>query len=397
MKEKLFKLAKDIEKLVNINKIYNANIITELHANENAHSRILRMFLQYDDGTEEYPILRKFIEIPKVKDIISDIDFNKCIFRNEQERIDLLIENSSHAIIIENKIYGAVDQESQLERYIECVINHGIEKSNIFVIYLTKDGEKTVDVNSFTQIAKDYLDYEEGVDNGRFILLNYRYDILPWLETMVLPNCTLKEELLISALKQYIDYLNNILGLRENNQQNRKIMETIKDALEIKSIDDCIKIVDQLDGLTREVNNLRDKMTEEIGKKYVEEPFNKYLQAKDKSYSLECCFSYNCIWICVYSTNWKDFYFKVELDKGLFYGIINKDKDNPYKIMNKEPFINNKFKDTIWWPAWKYFSRSDLRYQQNPEFWHKVETKDFENYLENIFEEILSLLEESKK
>ena len=169
MKEKLFKLAKDIDKLVNINKIYNANIITELHANENAHSRILRMFLQYDDGTEEYPILRKFIEIPKVKDIISDIDFNKCIFRNEQERIDLLIENSSHAIIIENKIYGAVDQESQLERYIECVINHGIEKSNIFVIYLTKDGEKTVDVNSFTQIAKDYLDYEEGVDNGRFI------------------------------------------------------------------------------------------------------------------------------------------------------------------------------------------------------------------------------------
>lgn len=46
----LLKLAKEINDLINRNRVYNANIITELHANENAHSRILRMFLQYDDG-----------------------------------------------------------------------------------------------------------------------------------------------------------------------------------------------------------------------------------------------------------------------------------------------------------------------------------------------------------
>ena len=39
MKEQLLKLAEDINKLVNQNKTYNANIIAELHANENAHSR----------------------------------------------------------------------------------------------------------------------------------------------------------------------------------------------------------------------------------------------------------------------------------------------------------------------------------------------------------------------
>ena len=69
----------------------------------------------------------------------------------------MLIENALQAIIIENKIYGAVDQESQLERYIECVIMHGKKESNIYVVYLTKDGEKSVDNSSFTQKAKNYL------------------------------------------------------------------------------------------------------------------------------------------------------------------------------------------------------------------------------------------------
>jgi len=396
MKEQLLKLAEDINKLVNQNKTYNANIIAELHANENAHSRILRMFLQYDDGTKEYPILRKFLDIPKVKDVILNVEIKGCRFTNEQERIDLLIENASQAIIIENKIYGAVDQESQLERYIECVIMHEKKESNIYVVYLTKDGEKSVDNSSFTQKAKKYLNYKED-DNGRFIPLSYRYDILPWLETIVLPNCTIKEDLLISALKQYIDYLKNILGIRANNEQNIKIMKTIKDTLGIESIDKCIEVADQLEGLILEVNNLRDKMAEEIGKKHVEVPFNEYLQKKDKSYSLKCHFSYNNISISVYSENWNEFYFKVELDKGLFYGIINKDKENPYRIKNKAPFINNRFKKTIWWPAWKYFNRSDLRYPQNADFWNKVEFRDFEKYLEMIFEEVLILLEESKK
>ena len=76
---------------------------------------------------------------------------------------------------------------------------------------------------------------------------------------------------------------------------------------------------------------------------------------------------------------------------------INKDKENPYRIINKAPFINNRFKKTIWWPAWKYFNRSDLRYPQNADFWNKVEFRDFEKYLEMIFEEVLILLEESKK
>ena len=99
----LLELANNICKLANKNNIYNANIIYELHANENAHSRILRMFLQYDDGTKTYPILKKFIEIKKINNIIANLEIHTPRFSNEQERIDVLIEeNPRYAIIIEN-------------------------------------------------------------------------------------------------------------------------------------------------------------------------------------------------------------------------------------------------------------------------------------------------------
>lgn len=110
----LIKIAENISKLTKQKRIYNANIITELHANENAHSRILRMFLQYDDGSLKYPILKKFIEIPKIRNVISNnLKIIRPQFTNEQERIDVLIEEApTYAIIIENKIYGATDQDA---------------------------------------------------------------------------------------------------------------------------------------------------------------------------------------------------------------------------------------------------------------------------------------------
>lgn len=392
----LIKIAEDINKLSKQNKIYNVNIIEELHANENAHSRILRMFLQYDDGSLDYPILKKFLEIPRIRNVVSNnLTINKPIFTNEQERIDVLIEEvPSYAIIIENKIYGATDQDAQLERYINCVKNHGINASNIYALYLTKDGEKVVDNKSFTDNAKKDLDYNEE-SNGRFIPLSYKEDILKWLEDVVLPNCTIKEDLLISALKQYIDYLKKMLGINENEEENMEIMTKIREELKIDNIGKCNDIVDKLNGLTERINNLRDEMVSEIGIKYIEEPFEKYLNGKNESYQLECEFSYNYISISVFCSKWDKFYFKVNYENPMIYGLVNKDYRNPYCIEKRDSFDDKQFKKSDWWPAWKRFERTDLRYPQNTNFWNKVEMGDFVQYLIEKFEEILYLLNES--
>ena len=50
---------------------YNINVIDELHANENAHSRILCKLLQYKDSSNKFRILEDLIQyISQIKAII---------------------------------------------------------------------------------------------------------------------------------------------------------------------------------------------------------------------------------------------------------------------------------------------------------------------------------------
>ena len=80
---------------------YNINVIDELHANENAHSRILCKLLQYKDSSEKYRILEdliqyisqlegkeEFANITKVKQEIEDrfgkVDENIIFYMYEE-------------------------------------------------------------------------------------------------------------------------------------------------------------------------------------------------------------------------------------------------------------------------------------------------------------------------
>lgn len=199
---------------------YNVNVIDELHANENAHSRILIKLLQYPrDG--KLPILESFKSLINGRlsgsgQPLLPLDGPLPNISGQQENIDALIEETkekSYAIIIENKICDATDQPEQIDRYVESVKNHGFKDNSIYVIYLTKDGSKEVTDYSF-DASKKILDYKGDNDMGRFIPLDYRNNILPWLEKEVLPHCMVKEEMLISALQQYIDYLKGSFDLR---------------------------------------------------------------------------------------------------------------------------------------------------------------------------------------
>ncbi|MDO4957301.1 MAG: hypothetical protein Q4E60_09835 [Bacteroidales bacterium] len=89
----------------------------------------------------------------------------------------------------------AVDQDKQIERYVSTEIERGIPSEHIWVIYLTSDGRKQAESYSLTDHVLNILD-------DRYIELNYRNNILPWLKSDILPNCKLKEEWLISAIKQ---------------------------------------------------------------------------------------------------------------------------------------------------------------------------------------------------
>lgn len=197
---------------------FHINVIDELHADENAHSRILMQLLKYkEDGKQVF--LSSFLkQLPNFN--IDDFDIEKSETHYNKEYIDCLIEKKGEfAVIIENKIHWAKDQDRQIERYITTEIKNGIPADNIWVIYLTRDGRKKVESYSYTDKAKEIL------QDGHFIEMDYRHDILPWLKEHILPNCRLKEEWLISAIKQYIDHLEGLFDIRENQTDFRQKMQ----------------------------------------------------------------------------------------------------------------------------------------------------------------------------
>ena len=104
----LFAFLKRYEELyqkVGTKQSYHINVIDELHANENAHSRILAKLLQ-QKSHNRFEILESFIEYLTEQKTASfyNLKIESPIITQETERIDLWIRDKTYSIIIENKI-----------------------------------------------------------------------------------------------------------------------------------------------------------------------------------------------------------------------------------------------------------------------------------------------------
>ena len=239
---------------------YNINVIDELHANENAHSRILCKLLQYKDSSNKYRILEdliQYISQLEGKEKFANIKIASPKIDQEQERIDLWVRDNvtGYAIIFENKVKGAGDQPNQLARYIDKTLKQGFKKDKIFVIYLPHD-EHEPEEYSWILDGKNYKkDFYT-----RYVNLSFRTYVLPWLKENILPHCVIKEELLISAIKQYIDHLEGMFWLRPS--QKKMIMNN--ELLEILKIKDLTieEQIEYVDGLNRDMSNLQKILTD---------------------------------------------------------------------------------------------------------------------------------------
>lgn len=237
---------------------YRFNLINELGANENAHTRILLQLLSYKEG-DNYRFLRSFIDLfSKTNSIkfLQNQNLNPVITYNK-DYIDGLIEDHSkkYAIIIENKIRNAPDQYKQIERYYKQVVSYGVRKEFIFVIYLTLDGRKKVSEFSLTDSLRKELE-------GNFVEMNYKDNILPWLKNDILPNIMRKDYLLESGIEQYIDYLEGELGISNldkliQGSMNNFIYEKFN--LKHKSLQDKWNFLNQK---IKELDNLRNSLSE---------------------------------------------------------------------------------------------------------------------------------------
>ena len=259
--EELFKLADaycQVLDKVKKEQPYHLNIIEELHINENAHSRILAKLLQYQDkDTRKYEFLESFFEyIIQKTGNFGDIEIQEPEVTQEKDRIDVLVLDGNQALIIENKICGANDQDKQLHRYVEKVKKKGYANGDIYIVYLTKYYKSPAKNTWSSKVEKDNF-------KARFCNLSYLYDILDWLQDRL--NWIKEEEKknnkkeieLKSALEQYINYLQI---LKNDNNMEAKKKQFFKNDENFKDIDKLIETQDSvekfMDGIVEYKRNL---------------------------------------------------------------------------------------------------------------------------------------------
>ncbi len=212
--------------------VFNFNILNEQCGNivENSHTNILMRLLQYKNRFG-YVFLEDFISMAgfNIKIKSNDVKFHTEYFGNvnaKSGRIDgLIYEKGKFAIIIENKINHAGNQNQQIKRYIDTVLYDGIVSvDNIYVVFLTRDGVEIPDSVSLTYMKNAGICDNNNTNNGnvisgdRYFACSYSEHIYNWLKDVIQPQITQKDFIFNAGVIQYIDYLEILLGKRVNNQ-----------------------------------------------------------------------------------------------------------------------------------------------------------------------------------
>jgi hypothetical protein len=124
--------------------------------------------------------------------------FDNAIVITEYKNIDILIRGGGVAIIIENKIYAA-DQDNQLTRYYKSIRGEGIEE--IYLVYLTLDGSQPSS-QSTRELDKCFL------DSNKFQCLSYRDHIHGWTNSCL--SLSAKEPALRESFAQYLELIEKL-------------------------------------------------------------------------------------------------------------------------------------------------------------------------------------------
>lgn len=237
-KDKIFESINEAkEKLIPIVNITNIlGCATDEVKNSSLLHNLLKVKFKYEN--KEINFAKDFSEYvikEKLKNNSVDINstaeaFNEFYASSETwRRIDLLIKADNFEIIIENKI-NAGDQENQLKDYYDNRIkenkNKDKIKDNIFIVYLTRYGDKPSEYS----INKELL---EELENKNKICYLSHDDIAEWIEKDILNKYQfLKEkefELIYSALIQ-IAYNEKFISKKtEENKMEQKIIKDFFD------------------------------------------------------------------------------------------------------------------------------------------------------------------------
>jgi hypothetical protein len=163
--------------------------------------------------------------------------------------IDIVVKDSKHQVVIENKIYAG-DQKGQLLRYKN-------NYPNCKLIYLTLDGKKP---SEFSYKNKN----GEGLKLEEIILVSYRDEIKKWIE-----KCLEKTHSLPIIRETLTQYLNLIKKLT-NQSTNKKMSNEIQNII-LNNFLSAEQIVKEFDSVKYKIcGSIRANIIKELESKLID-------------------------------------------------------------------------------------------------------------------------------
>lgn len=230
------KIEKDFK--LDLNNNFNFfEAISDTYKKENLHSDLMKQIL--DPTTKEIgniSYLKSFLKIIGVNDFG---DLRNVKVERECNRIDILISNNKNAIIIENKINNAPDQDKQLERYYNIVSQD--KKTVIKIVYITLSSEDNCEPSNL----KGYGD-SETIEKLLIHLPAVSKDtkkksLINWLDECIkkTPENNIGK-IFLEQYKQLLAYLGGNVLMLENKENcikkifnNKGNLEIAKDLVDI--------------------------------------------------------------------------------------------------------------------------------------------------------------------
>ena len=184
-------------------------ISSDLYYRENFHSDIIKAFLdpnaKHGEGNKFLYLFIHLLNKCNPQRNINPSDFQNARVSREENNIDILISdsNSGKAILIENKIYNAIDQHRQIPRYFEIVSeNYSVQA----IVYLTLNSSKYLNQSDWT------IDEIQRINPVIYFVPSYSLGSTNLFDNWIVPSiidCNNSESLFI--LRQYgnlIKFLN---------------------------------------------------------------------------------------------------------------------------------------------------------------------------------------------
>ena len=290
--------------------------------------------------------------------------------KKEGGRIDIIIEDGNHAVIIENKIY-AEDQGNQLLRYY----NYGRKQfpKGFELVYLTLDG---VDPDEKSLGKKDLP----------FNYMSYKDDIVEWLEECVV--IAQKNPLVEAVIIQYRELVKQITNTDMDTSYKEQLLETM-----LKP-DNAIAMGEML--------AVEEDWFSQIMDIYIWKPLKEYAESKNMEIGKDVDSGEETgLWI--YKNEWKYYGIFVWTDSKRFWNdmyfcISYYNKPNRSNLLTKKEYKKldclEEEAETGCPYGWEYL-REDIR-NWNYSITKEIVTKEVANYIIEKFEMILNEIEEKK-